>query len=120
MSVIRQIVKEGFNDGIFKIPHNRKKVNIKLAMVKGFSSDFALITFSDITSMQLLEKAKQMERFRNIYFQSMAHDLRTPLVTIISANENLEIQYPNDPFIKNIVRLSSSSCHYLIQTFEQV
>ena len=120
MSLIRKIIKEGTNDSIFKIVHNRKKVNIKLVMVKGFSSDFALISLSDITSLQLLEKAKQMDRFKNIYFQSMAHDLRTPLVTIISANENLELQYPNDPFILNIVRLSSSSCHCLIQTFEQV
>jgi signal transduction histidine kinase len=50
----------------------------------------------------------------------MAHDLRTPLVTIIGVNENLELQYPDDPFIQNVLKLSSSSCHYMIQTFEQV
>ena len=51
MSVIRKIIKEGTNDSIFKIVHNKKKVNIKLVMVKGFSSDFALISLSDITSV---------------------------------------------------------------------
>lgn len=55
-----------------------------------------------------------------MYFQSMAHDLRTPLVTIIGAIETLQLQYPSEEFILNIVSLSKSSCNYLISIVEQI
>ena len=50
----------------------------------------------------------------------MAHDLRTPLVTVIGANENILMQYPDDPMLVNIMKLSNSSCFYLISIIEQI
>jgi signal transduction histidine kinase len=50
----------------------------------------------------------------------MAHDLRTPLVTVISANENILSSYPDDPMLTNIMKLSNSSCYYLISIIEQI
>lgn len=102
----------------FKIMDNKKKINIQSTIFKGISSSFALITVSDITKVKLFEKAKQGDRYKNMYFQSMAHDLRTPLVTVISANENILLTYPDDTILVNIMKLSNSSCLYLISIIE--
>ena len=102
----------------FKILDNKKKINIESTVFSGITKSFALITVSDITKVKLFEKAKQGDRFKNMYFQSMAHDLRTPLVTIMSANENLMISYAEDPMITSIMKLSNSSCLFLISIIE--
>ena len=99
---------------------NKKKINIQSTIFRGISEKFALITVSDITKVKLFEKAKQGDRYKNMYFQSMAHDLRTPLVTVIGANENLLSSYPDDPMLVNILKLSNSSCLYLISIIEQI
>jgi signal transduction histidine kinase len=102
----------------FKIMDNKKKVNIQSTIFKGLGSSFALVTVSDVTNVKLFEKSKQGDRYKNMYFQSMAHDLRTPLVTVISANENILSSYPGDPMLVNIMKLSNSSCYYLISIIE--
>ncbi len=60
---------------------------------------YALVCVSDITKLKKLEKKKVSDRFKNLYFQSIAHDLRTPLNTIVSINEHLMVTYKNDRFI---------------------
>jgi signal transduction histidine kinase len=104
----------------YKIIDNKKKINIQSTIFSGIQSNFALITVSDITKVKLFEKSKQSDRYKNMYFQSMAHDLRTPLVTILGANENLLYSYPDDAMLINIMRLSNSSCLYLISIIEQI
>ena len=52
----------------FKILDNKKKINIESTVFSGINKSFALITVSDITKVKLFEKAKQGDRFKNMYF----------------------------------------------------
>lgn len=58
--------------------------------------DLALITISDITKMKKYEKQKQIERIKTIYFASIAHDLRTPINSIMGTNHLLMLRPNND------------------------
>ena len=48
---------EKSNSAVYKIIANKKKIEIHSVLFKGFSSNFALITVSDITKRYLLEKS---------------------------------------------------------------
>lgn len=51
--------------------------------------DFALVTVSDITNLRRYEKQKKIEEIKSIYFASLAHDLRTPINSIMGSNQYL-------------------------------
>lgn len=44
----------------------------------------ALVIIQDVSMVKQFEKNKQMNRFKTIYFTSMAHDLRTPINQVTS------------------------------------
>lgn len=73
---------------IYKVLHNKRKVDLSCSLTAG--QQVAIITLSDITRVKKYEKQKQSLRFQQIYFHSMAHDVRTPMNAIMSANENLK------------------------------
>lgn len=101
---------------IFKVLHNKRKVDISCSMHAN-SKEFAVITLSDITRIKKYEKEKLRARFQQIYFQSMAHDVRTPMNSIMSANENLRMTL-NDPVCLQMISLSESASFILMMMFE--
>ena len=74
---------------------------------------------SDITQVKEREKEKQSIRFQKMYFHSMAHDVRTPLVSIVCSNENLK-QLLKDPEQQKMVELSESATYVLLVMFDQI
>ena len=66
-------------------------------MFKGNYKEYAIVSVSDITQLKKFEKVS--DRFKNLYLRSMAHDLRTPLNTIININEHLMVTYKNEKMI---------------------
>ncbi len=55
-----------------------------------------------------------------MYLRSIAHDLRTPLNTIVSMNEHVTNYYKKDLMIQSAMKLSMSSCQYLTLIIDQV
>ena len=83
------------NLSVFKVKGNKKKVQVE-ASTFGSHKKYRIITLSDITEVKRREKERQSSRFQKMYFHSMAHDVRTPLVSIVCSNENLK-QLIKDP-----------------------
>ena len=54
---------------------------------------------SDITALKNFEKQKLTEKYKALYLQSLAHDLRTPLNTIICMNEHMMEVYEDNKLI---------------------
>ena len=54
-----------------------------------------------------------------MYLHSMAHDVRTPLVSIVCSNENL-MQLITDPEQLQMVQLSDSATYILLIMFDQI
>jgi K+-sensing histidine kinase KdpD len=44
---------------------------------------------SDVTKVQNFEKERVAGEFKNMYLQSLAHDIRTPLNTIVNMCEHV-------------------------------
>lgn len=103
---------------IYKILHNKRKIDISCSTF-GSANEFAIVTVSDITEIKKIEKEKQSLRFQNIYFHSMAHNVRTPMNSIFCANENLKMCL-DDPQLLQMVSLSESASYILMMMFEQV
>jgi signal transduction histidine kinase len=55
-------------------------------------NEIALIIITDITALNSIEKQKQREKMKTLYFASIAHDLKTPINSISSANAILAIR----------------------------
>jgi len=43
----------------------------------------------DVTKVKVFEKERVAGEFKNMYLQSLAHDVRTPLNTIVSMCEHV-------------------------------
>ena len=93
---------------------NKKKINIQSQGFEGNYKSYALISVSDITDLQKFEKTKLVEKFKTMYLQSLAHDLRTPLNTIINMNEHLMNYRHKDKMVQSTMKLSVSSCMFQI------
>ena len=70
--------------------------------------------------MKKFEEQRVADKFKSMYLQSIAHDLRTPLNTIMSMNEHVMSYYKNDLMVQSTMKLSISSCLYLILIVDQV
>lgn len=46
----------------------------------------AMIIITDITKLKKYEKQKQIDKVKTVYFASVAHDLRTPINSIMGTN----------------------------------
>ena len=55
-----------------------------------------------------------------MYLHSIAHDIRTPVNTIISMNDYVKAYYKDDKMIQSTMKLSISSCLYLTQMVDQI
>jgi K+-sensing histidine kinase KdpD len=51
-----------------------------------------LILLQDITKVRKFERAKWKDKFKKIYFASVAHDIKTPINNVIGVNESI---YPS-------------------------
>ena len=60
-------------------------------------NELAVVIITDITKLKKYEKQKQIDKFKTIYFASVAHDLRTPLNSMIGTNELLIMQLEGRP-----------------------
>ena len=49
----------------------------------------------------------------------MAHDVRTPLNTVMATNEHLKTEV-TDPESLKMIELSESSCYILLSMFDQI
>ena len=54
---------------------------------------------SDVTNVQKFEQQRVADKFKTMYLQSIAHDLRTPLNTIMAMNEHVMNYYKNDKMV---------------------
>ncbi len=59
-----------------------------------------------------------MSRFRTVYFASVAHDLRTPINTVLSINHTFEAILPAEN--KYLVDVSKSSCLFLLSLIDDI
>jgi signal transduction histidine kinase len=66
---------------------------------EGIKKSLALITVFDITYLSKFEKKRIADRFINLFFQSIIHDIRTPLNTIMSMNEHVMSYYKDDRMV---------------------
>lgn len=89
---------------------NKNIINIQTNLFEGVNSSLALITVSDITYISKFEKNRMADRFINLFFQSIVHDIRTPLNTVMMMNENLLMFYENEKMIQSSMKLSLFSC----------
>jgi len=60
---------------------------------------YGLISIGNVTKVQKFEKQRVADKFKTMYLQSIAHDLKTPLNTIMSMNEHIMSYYKNDLMI---------------------
>jgi len=73
-----------------------------------------LIIVIDITKLRKFEKHKALERFKNIYFTSIAHDLKTPINTIMCTSESLSNKFKQDESILRLLKINTFSCVFLL------
>jgi len=59
-------------------------------ILKNKKSPKALILVSDLTDLYNYKEEKKMNEFKTVYFASIAHDLRSPINTILSINSFIE------------------------------
>ena len=103
----KQVGKYSLNH--YKILHNKKTISIKAKVLHQVGNKIALVLFMDITKLKKFEKERQSSRFKTIYFTSMAHDLRTPINSVMGVNQVL---YPQltDSSHKELLGISTTSC----------
>ena len=70
---------------------------------------------SDVTKVKKFEMEKVVDKFKAMYLQIIAHDLRTPLITIISMCEHIKLFYTHDDMVQSTMKFSVSQCSHLIQ-----
>lgn len=74
----------------YKIISNGKLIELEVKIIKYKNQpETALILITNITNVKKLEKQKQTNKFKTIYFASVAHDLRTPINSIMCINQTL-------------------------------
>jgi signal transduction histidine kinase len=71
----------------YKISTNKKVVDFKTNVFDDhIGNPFALFIITDITALRSFEKRSQVTKMKTIYFASIAHDLKTPINSIMGTN----------------------------------
>jgi K+-sensing histidine kinase KdpD len=71
----------------FKVMKNKRSIEIEVKLISYKNQpESALILITDTTKIREYEKNKQTDRFKSIYFASVAHDLRTPINAVVCVN----------------------------------
>jgi|APCry1669190288_1035285.scaffolds.fasta_scaffold81367_1 signal transduction histidine kinase len=83
----------------YKILNSNKMINIQCSVFEGSHKIYGLISVSDVTNLQKFEKQRVAVKFKTMYLSTIAHDLRTPLNTIMSMNEHVMNFYKGDKMI---------------------
>ena len=68
--------------------------------------------------MKEFEKRKQTDRFKTIYFASVAHDLRTPINAVMCINATL--LHVLDATMKTYINISNNSCKFLLSMVDDI
>ena len=77
----------------YKIQNSDKKLNIQCTVYEGKNGEYGLITISDVTNVQKYEKQRVAGIFKIMFLQSISHDLRTPINSIILMCEHVMNYY---------------------------
>lgn len=73
---------------------------------------------SDVSWLYKYKKEKQLGKFKTEYFASIAHDLRTPIHTLMRINSIFEESANLQE--KQLLKVSDSSCKLLLATIDDV
>mmetsp|Transcript_16146 Transcript_16146/g.11656 ORF Transcript_16146/g.11656 Transcript_16146/m.11656 type:complete len:135 (-) Transcript_16146:817-1221(-) len=71
---------------IFKVKGKKKVIEISFQMCSK-EDDLIMMMINDLTTVKNLEKSRQLEKMKTVYFCSVAHDLRTPINSIQATND---------------------------------
>lgn len=98
---------------------SKKTITITSQLVNcGDQQQKFMTIICDITSIKSYEYQKQLSEFKTIYFAQIAHDLRTPLHTVLTVNANLSKSVGQS--CKKLLEISNSSCNFLLTTIDDV
>jgi signal transduction histidine kinase len=61
-----------------------------------------------------------LSKFKTIYFASIAHDLRSPINTVMNINETLGFNPQLTKDGKQLIKISNASCRFLLSTIDDV
>lgn len=83
----------------------------------------ALVVVSDISEAIANECSQQLEKMKTIYYASTAHDLRTPVNSILGSNQLLKAELEAMGGMEKLIYyldVSTCSCHYLLQIVDGI
>lgn len=73
---------------------NKKTITIDVKIIKDINgNDISLILVNDITQIKDLMKQGLKDKMSFLYFTSVAHDLKTPVNSLMGVNQNLQIRF---------------------------
>jgi signal transduction histidine kinase len=107
-----------YQDVAFKIVYTKTKINIKTSIYYERKKKLALILVTDVTNFKNITKQRIADKYKTLYFLSIAHDLRTPLNSIININKNLIQTYLHDRLIQGSLKISNISCLFLMKIID--
>eukprot|EP00347_Sterkiella_histriomuscorum_P022073 403331778 len=104
----------------YKVLSNGKLIELEVKLIKYKDQpETALILITNITNVKKYEKSKQLNKFKTIYFASVAHDLRTPINSVMCINQLL-MQKPEHKDIQNFYQISNNSCKFLLNMIDDI
>ncbi len=95
-----------------------KVVEIMVSPLPGNDRDTYFVVVNDISKIQQYLKQTQLIRFRNVYFASLAHDLRTPINAIQQMNMSL-MQLLEQRY-HHMLHVSNGSCQFLLSIIDDI
>ena len=81
-------------------------------------AQLALILCTDITKLRKHAKIQEAHKLQTVYFASLAHDLKTPINSVIGINNTLRFTLPessHEPLL-----ISDSSCKHLLSLIDDI
>ncbi len=103
----------------YKLVDNEKYVELTVAPLPGEHLERQyLVILNNVTSIKKVVKQQEQNRFRNVYFAGLAHDLRTPINSVLSVNYTLLAQL--NPEQQHLVKVSTCSCQFLLSLIDDM
>jgi len=104
-----------------KLKESKKLVEISFQMMKekeGVTQIMLMV--QDVTSMKNLQKERTLQRMKTVYFCSVAHDLKTPINSIMASNEHMISKYQKEQQTSRLLKITKTSCHFLLRIIEDI
>ena len=95
-----------------------KIVDIQRYEIRNRNQLFVII--KDFSVIREREKAMIQNQLQTVFFASVAHDLRTPLNSLLASNTSLTMMFKEDPDISNSLSLQRSSILFLMSLVEDI